>query len=104
MLKKMRKKAGALLVMICLGVIILLCWEAGEHLKDKILRSLETAAEARTGKQTVVLDSGHGGSDSGKVGINGAKEKDEYYGAAEPPVRCGESHLSGLTEPPHFIY
>ena len=29
---------------------------------------------------------------------------DEYYGAAEPPVRCGESHLSGLTEPPHFIY
>ena len=41
MLKKMRKKAGALLVMICLGVVILLCWEAGEHLKDKILRSLE---------------------------------------------------------------
>lgn len=30
--------------------------------------------------------------------------KTEYYGAAEPPVRCGESHLSGLTEPPHFVY
>ena len=30
--------------------------------------------------------------------------KAEYYGAAEPPVRCGESHLSGLTEPPHFVY
>ena len=27
------------------------------------------------------------------------KELFEYYGAAEPPVRCGESHLSGLTEP-----
>ena len=26
-------------------------------------------------------------------------EANEYYGAAEPPVRCGESHLSGLTEP-----
>ena len=25
--------------------------------------------------------------------------KDEYYGAEEPLVRCGESHLSGLTEP-----
>ena len=25
--------------------------------------------------------------------------ENEYYGAAEPPVRCGESHLSGLTEP-----
>lgn len=31
-------------------------------------------------------------------------EKIEYYGAAEPPVRCGESHLSGLTEPPQFVY
>jgi len=26
----------------------------------------------------------------------------EYCGAAEPPVRCGESHLSGLTEPPQL--
>ena len=30
--------------------------------------------------------------------------KDEYYGAAEPPVRCGVSHLSGLTEPPVYSY
>ena len=29
----------------------------------------------------------------------GQKIAGEYYGAAEPPVRCGESHLSGLTEP-----
>ena len=28
----------------------------------------------------------------------------EYYGAAEPPVRCGGSHLSGLTEPPIDSY
>ena len=60
--------------MICLGVIILLCWEAGEHLKDKILRSLETAAEARTGKQTVVLDSGHGVI-PGKSGSMGRKKR-----------------------------
>ena len=32
------------------------------------------------------------------------KKRPEYYGAAEPPVRCGESHLSGLTEPPQFVY
>ena len=31
--------------------------------------------------------------------LDGLSEGDEYYGAAEPPVRCGESHLSGLTEP-----
>lgn len=28
-------------------------------------------------------------------------ERFDYYGAAEPPVRCGVSHLSGLTEPLH---
>ena len=28
----------------------------------------------------------------------------EYYGAAEPSVRCGESHLSGLMEPPIDSY
>ena len=28
----------------------------------------------------------------------------EYYGAAEPPVRRGVSHLSGLTEPPVYSY
>ena len=31
--------------------------------------------------------------------ILGFDSRTEYYGAAEPPVRCGESHLSGLTEP-----
>jgi len=32
------------------------------------------------------------------------KKYGEYYGAAEPPVRGGASHLSGQTEPPknHF--
>ena len=32
------------------------------------------------------------------------KVPNEYYGAAEPPVRCGVSHLSGLTEPPVYSY
>ena len=27
------------------------------------------------------------------------KQKNDYYGAVEPPVRCGVSHLSELTEP-----
>ena len=39
-----------------------------------------------------------------KSAKNGLIVITEYYGAAEPPVRCGESHLSGLTEPPHFVY
>lgn len=43
---------------------------------------------------------------TGRVSILPGREDslDEYYGTAEPPVRCGESHLSGLTEPPHFVY
>ena len=33
--------------------------------------------------------------------VNGTG-KTEYYVAAEPPVRCGESHHSGQTEPPCY--
>ncbi len=36
--------------------------------------------------------------------VNLMEDIDEYYGVAEPPVRCGESHLSGLTEPPVDSY
>ena len=32
----------------------------------------------------------------------GRVDEGEYYVAAEPPVRCGESHLSGQTEPPCY--
>ena len=44
--------------------------------------------------------------DETTVSVSGKQyvTSDEYYGAAEPPVRCGESHLSGLTEPLHFVY
>ena len=31
--------------------------------------------------------------------VVGSKRLTEYSGAAKPPVRCGGSHLSGLTEP-----
>ena len=48
---------------------------------------------------------GVGGLITGVVAdIMGGMNSGEYYGTAEPPVRCGESHLSGLTEPLHFVY
>lgn len=28
----------------------------------------------------------------------------EYYGTAELPIQCGESYMSGLTEPSHFVH
>ena len=46
-----------------------------------------------------------GESDAGsRICADGTEQAGEYYSAAKPPVRCGESHLSGLTEPPHFVY
>nr|WP_278320723.1 polysaccharide biosynthesis protein [Lachnoclostridium phocaeense] len=33
-----------------------------------------------------------------------SRDEFEYYSAAEPPVRYGESHLSGPTEPPIDSY
>ena len=39
-------------------------------------REITTAISRNTGEQMVVIDAGHGGFDSGKVGINGVMEKD----------------------------
>ena len=36
------------------------------------------------------------------IGENFYPVSGEYYVAAEPPVRRGESHLSGQTEPPCY--
>ena len=47
------------------------------------------------------------GENKGKLRVKATRYSDgqaEYYGAAEPSVRCGESHLSGLTEPPIDSY
>lgn len=42
----------------------------------QIHREITTAISRNTGEQMVVIDAGHGGFDSGKVGINGVMEKD----------------------------
>ena len=50
------------------------------------------------GKKVLLIDADAQATLTMALGYN------EYYGTAEPPVRCGESHLSGLTEPLHFVY
>jgi Mrp family chromosome partitioning ATPase len=74
--------------------------EGGHHMtKCKVIALANQ--KGGTAKTTTTLNLGIGLAKQGqKVLLVDA----EYYGAAEPPVRCGESHLSGLTEPPHFIY
>ena len=48
----------------------------GEYLYEQTDVENEIATAGDTAEMVVVVDSGHGGSDPGKVGINGAIEKD----------------------------
>lgn len=43
---------------------------------EEMLLSGNTAGERQPGQECIVIDPGHGGADPGKVGINGALEKD----------------------------
>ena len=58
--------------------------------------SHQTAGKAVTGEKqaeaagTVVVDAGHGGSDPGKIGINGAREKEVNLAIAEKLKECLE--------------
>lgn len=47
------------------------------------VNALQSASAAEEGAQTVVIDAGHGGDDPGKIGINGAPEKDVNLCIAE---------------------
>lgn len=65
----MRKKIGIIVLMAVLAGIIFLSQTAGERLYEQVAGMVNA-------EKLVVIDSGHGGSDPGKVGVNGAYEKD----------------------------
>lgn len=44
--------------------------------KAKQNKDIENKGKAKFNGKTIVIDPGHGGKDPGKIGINGAKEKD----------------------------
>ena len=54
--------------------------------------------------EVVVVGAGADAVDYKLISICHKGDIVEYYGAAEPPVRRGVSHLSGLTEPPVYSY
>ncbi|MBU3876529.1 N-acetylmuramoyl-L-alanine amidase [Faecalicatena sp. AGMB00832] len=65
--------------MVLLGCAVVGSQKAGEYLYQNYMadEGIQTAAQAKAeGKQVIVVDAGHGGSDPGKVGINQALEKD----------------------------
>ena len=65
----MRKKLGIVALMAVLAGIIFLSQSAGERLYEQVSGTVRS-------DNLVVIDSGHGGMDPGKVGVNGAYEKD----------------------------
>lgn len=69
-------KTGICIILL-LGVIGI-CQSMSDALRKKIEMTRETVAAGEKTKteRLVVLDPGHGGSDSGKVGINEVKEKE----------------------------
>ena len=63
----MRKKMELILVMLTLAGLVMV---------SKKLEKYVNSDKVEKKEYTVVLDAGHGSSDSGKVGINGVLEKD----------------------------
>ena len=74
----LREKAKTIAVAGCLLALIIICYHAGEHLKRSALNDRETSGSVSgSGTGTlIVLDAGHGGIDVGKMGVNGAEEKE----------------------------
>ncbi len=65
----LRKKLGIVVLMAALAGIIFLSQTAGERLYEQV--------SGKAGANNlVVIDSGHGGKDPGKVGVNGVNESD----------------------------
>lgn len=73
----MARKLGLIAVSAFLIALIILCQAGGTFLKEGFLDK-ETSGKASAGAddRLVIIDPGHGGMDGGKVGINGAEEKE----------------------------
>ena len=63
----MRKKIELAIVIIFLAALVML---------SKNLQKMVSSGKVTAANKVVVLDSGHGGDDPGKIGVNQAKEKD----------------------------
>lgn len=72
----MRKKIGIAIMMAALLVVVVASQSVGEKLLSGIREDEDVPTTGKADEAVVVIDSGHGGDDPGKIGINNALEKD----------------------------
>lgn len=72
----MRKKIGIVLLMAVLLGVIVVSQMTGEGVLDRAEQRKSILTAGKPNEKVVVIDSGHGGSDPGKIGINNVLEKD----------------------------
>ncbi len=72
----MMKKVGLVIMAASLIILIAFCQMGGAFLKKTFMQGEEVSGKAEEGGRVIVIDPGHGGLDGGKVGVNGAEEKD----------------------------
>ncbi len=73
-----KEKAAILIAVVLFICIIVGCQKAGGYLYERMTEEeRETSGEVQiANSRKVVIDAGHGGQDPGKIGVNGAKEKE----------------------------
>ena len=59
---------------------------------------LASSVSAQTAPPTVVIDSGHGGNDPGKIGIDGSLEKESHH-CPEIKILPGDVRRPGNHDP-----
>lgn len=79
----MRRKLEIMFLIVLLGGLVFVSHTAGDYLIERAGTNDGVETTAKPEKTLVILDSGHGGSDPGKIGINGALEKEINLKIAE---------------------
>lgn len=62
--------------LLAAAVVLVLLAAVGQVGKEAVFSAAGDRVDVKEAKRCVVIDAGHGGDDPGKVGINGAKEKE----------------------------
>lgn len=74
----MRKKLAAVAAIFALAALVWVCHSLGLLLERTIIKEneIKETSKLTRGGVTVIIDPGHGGIDAGKMGVNGAEEKE----------------------------